>query len=380
MPYKDNAALPDNIKNALPDEAQNIWRRAFNAAYDQYEGDEEKCNKMAWGVIKSAGYKKNDKGDWIKENKFTINDIEIFSTGTWKGDTYTEDDLKEIVQNFELLKDEIKPNIHIGHDRGLEHDGQPALGWITKLTIKGKKLLADLSDVPEIVYNAIKKKLYTRVSSEILWGVKHNQSGKQYGKVLTGVALIGASNNIPAVRTLADLSVFTSNGHIRQYDFTVQEGIIKNIGGDKMSEELIKKYKEDLDEANKKISVIASEAKEYKERLEKIQAEQEEDKKNRGIEDIKKYCEDQVKAGKLSPAARDILLSNINQKTYTEKEGFNFSFAQVKEILEKQYTLDMTERTRHDTDKDFDDSGDGINNKVVKYAREKKLTYADAMS
>ena len=382
MPYQNNEALPDNIKNSLPQEAQNIWRDAFNSAYAQNKGDEEKCNKQAWGAVTNAGYQKNEKGEWAKKEKFTsynLENIEIFSEGEWKGDTYNHTDLEEIVNNFELLKDEIKPNIHIGHDRGLEHDGQPALGWITKLTIKGIKLLADLNDVPEIVYNAIKKKLYSRVSSEILWGVKHTKSNKRYGKVLTGVAIIGASNNIPAVRTLQDLAVFTDITYTKVYDFNIKEGIIHDIGGDKMSEEL-KQYKEDLENANKKAELAAQEAKEYKEKLEKMEAQKLEDSKNRETENIKKYCEDQIKAGKLAPAASEIILQDIDKKIYTEDNKFSFSFSQIKDILEKQYTIDMNEQTRYTNNEDkADNIDDVINKKVNEHMKSQKMTYTEAM-
>ncbi len=382
MPYEINEKLPNSIKDSLPSKAQDIWRNAFNSAYEKYKDDEEKCNQIAWGAVKNAGYEKDDKGNWIKKEKFTsftIKDMEIFSAGIWKGDSYTEDDLDEIVNNYNILKDEIKPCIHIGHDRALENDGQPSLGWLTNLRRKGKKLLTDAIDVPEIVYNAVKKKLYKRISSEIIWGLKHTATNKRYGKVLTGVALVGSA--IPAVRTLQDLTVFTLDVEGRKiYSLPVENGLIQNIGGDKMTElEMQKKYTEELTMANKKADAALKEAKEYKEKLEQMAIERENEHKKIIVDGIKTYCEDQVKAGKLAPIARDLIVNEIEKKTYTIKDGYSFTFDQVKAILEKQYTLDMDEKSLNDSGDKTSNVEDKVDITVRKYMKESKLTYTEAM-
>lgn len=64
MPYTVNTA-PDRIKK-LPTKAQKIWIAAFNAAYSEYNRNEEKANKTAWTAVKKAGYKKNSSGDWVR--------------------------------------------------------------------------------------------------------------------------------------------------------------------------------------------------------------------------------------------------------------------------------------------------------------------------
>jgi cation transport regulator len=66
MPYKTNQELPDSVKNSLPKAAQDVFRKAFNAALKEYN-DEEKAVKVAWSAVKKAGFKKTD-GQWTKEN------------------------------------------------------------------------------------------------------------------------------------------------------------------------------------------------------------------------------------------------------------------------------------------------------------------------
>lgn len=64
MPYSGLDSLPPAVKK-LPEKAQKIWLNAFNSAYKQHDGDEEKAFKIAWGAVKNAGYetKKNDNFD-----------------------------------------------------------------------------------------------------------------------------------------------------------------------------------------------------------------------------------------------------------------------------------------------------------------------------
>ncbi len=60
MPYtKEN--LPDAIKK-MPAHAQEIWMAAYNSAWSQYHGDEEKCAVTAWAAVKQQ-YSEKD-GVW----------------------------------------------------------------------------------------------------------------------------------------------------------------------------------------------------------------------------------------------------------------------------------------------------------------------------
>ena len=72
MPYKSNTDLPDNVTNVLPKHAQDIFREAFNSAYDEYKdpedrrGDadrEETARRVAWAAVKNK-YEKGDDGKW----------------------------------------------------------------------------------------------------------------------------------------------------------------------------------------------------------------------------------------------------------------------------------------------------------------------------
>lgn len=69
MPYKSIADLPDSVRDNVPKHAQEIYKEAFNSAYDEYkergaEGREETAHKVAWSAVKKK-YRKDEKsGKW----------------------------------------------------------------------------------------------------------------------------------------------------------------------------------------------------------------------------------------------------------------------------------------------------------------------------
>lgn len=72
MPYKDLSDLPESVRDNVPRHAQEIYKEAFNSAWDEYKdpddrrGDasrEETAHKVAWSAVKQS-YEKGDDGRW----------------------------------------------------------------------------------------------------------------------------------------------------------------------------------------------------------------------------------------------------------------------------------------------------------------------------
>ena len=72
MPYPSLDDLPETVQENLPRHAQEIYKEAFNSAWDEYRdadkrrGDasrEETAHKVAWSAVKEK-YQKGDDGDW----------------------------------------------------------------------------------------------------------------------------------------------------------------------------------------------------------------------------------------------------------------------------------------------------------------------------
>ena len=67
MPYKTISQLPDSVKDNLPKHAQEIYKGAFNSAWEQYDHDDERSHKIAWGAVKQEYEKDEDSGKWKKK-------------------------------------------------------------------------------------------------------------------------------------------------------------------------------------------------------------------------------------------------------------------------------------------------------------------------
>ncbi len=65
MPYAKKTDLPESVRHALPSHAQDIYKQAFNAAWDEYGHDESRAHRVAWGAVERS-YRKNSDGTWVK--------------------------------------------------------------------------------------------------------------------------------------------------------------------------------------------------------------------------------------------------------------------------------------------------------------------------
>lgn len=65
MPYRSNDDLPDSIRTHLPPHAQDIFRAAFNSAWQSYAARdpahlEEIAHRIAWAAVKRRYRKAGD--------------------------------------------------------------------------------------------------------------------------------------------------------------------------------------------------------------------------------------------------------------------------------------------------------------------------------
>jgi cation transport regulator len=65
MPYDKRSELPESVRDNLPAHAQDIYKEAFNSAWDEYDHDESRSHRVAWGAVKQS-YHKNESGDWVE--------------------------------------------------------------------------------------------------------------------------------------------------------------------------------------------------------------------------------------------------------------------------------------------------------------------------
>lgn len=270
---------------------------------------------------------------------YNIQGVEIFSAGTWNGDKYTVDDLNEMVEAFSETKAGVQPFIKIGHDREQklianekgfpQRDGKPAAGWIDRIYVRGNKLVADFSEVPQKIYDLLQKKAYKKVSSEIFWNIKINN--KIYKKMLGAVALLGADT--PGVMNLSDIlamyGIEIGEGELKVYNKEItleQEGdlsmdleVLKKEYADKVAAQTaeIQKLKESTDAAKAEAEAQKKEVealKEFKTQAEKRQLELEVEAQKAKTD---KFLSDLEKDLNVSPAMKPYIVELLGE---TKKE------------------------------------------------------------
>lgn len=303
MPFTINDV--DKHNSGLGKRQKERWVSVANSVLSRCEGDdcEASAIKQANAVVKQMSDSAEIKG------------VEIFATGTWHGDEYTENDLDAMVESFSSKGFEAP--VKLGHNKDQEKDGQPAFGWIANIYREGKKLLADFADVPKRVAEAIKNKQYRQVSSEIIWNYKEGMP-----RVLRAVALLGA--DIPEVKGLEPLDkaeiVFNDN------EVDVKYCQIKFE--DKWQEPEIYIFKEvemETKEYKEKIEALEAKVAEFESKVEDgetAKAQLKEFKASARAEKIKNTIENWKKEGKVLPAhekeLQSLMESSTEEKVYSE--------------------------------------------------------------
>lgn len=64
MPYARTSDLPNRVKEHLPDHAQEIFREAFNQAYEPYHHDEVRAFRVAWSAVETKYVQDAGTGSW----------------------------------------------------------------------------------------------------------------------------------------------------------------------------------------------------------------------------------------------------------------------------------------------------------------------------
>jgi hypothetical protein len=203
--------VPPQIKKhkgcSLSLEQANKWTEIYEA--EKTSGGVDNPAAGAWSKFENE-YKISD-SNWIKiENESTedaeefkledielkeIKDVELFKSGIHNNIPFSDEDIEEIVNNFNNMKLE-NPDFQLPLTIGHIKDGtEPAVGWFDNVRKIGGSIYADYVKLPETVFNLIKTGAYKNRSIELFFNFKQN--GNRIGKMLKSCALLGAA--LPAV-------------------------------------------------------------------------------------------------------------------------------------------------------------------------------------
>lgn len=312
--------------------------------------------------------------------------VEIFAAGEWNGDKYSVDDLDQLIVAFNETKDKLKPYVKLGHgekQKLLAEDELPAAGWIVNLYREGRKLLADVKNIPKKIYDLIKNKAYARISSEIFTNIRID--GKEYPYALKAISLLGGET--PAVHNLDDIMalyaqsvkaiVFETEAKVRRYEFS-QENLLENKQEEKNMEELEKAKQEivSLKEENSKLTAELEESKKFSQEL---------TEKNEALKKEKRYAEinakvDQlIKDKKILPAQSEtlktILLNAEGEKKFKMGDKEMSSEELILNFVNSSNVSVNTEgKTETGKTQDLDQDS-----KVKEFMAKNKVSYKEAL-
>jgi hypothetical protein len=176
-----------------------------------------------------------------KPMKFAeLKEVELFSTGVHRGKNFDKGELDEISTNFQKFGKLVKPPMVLGHDENqeiLQNSGLPAAGWTVATKVVPKdgehKLVADFSDVPEVVKDVIGRKAYKRISVELYPNFK--EGGSEHGLMLRRVGLLGA--DVPEVKNLQDVVNMYDDGDSTEVIYASDGGTVTMADEEKKKQE-----------------------------------------------------------------------------------------------------------------------------------------------
>lgn len=411
MPYtKKN--MPEKIKK-LPSKAQDIFISAFNSAFKQYNGDEEKSNATAWAAVKKM-FKKDTMGNWVKacegfnymvslaetENKL----VEIMRTGKWKHPSYgdleiTENTIDNIIYNFNDNVRGVDISIDLEHGES-SYKGEAA-GWIKRLEKKNDRLLAEI-DWTKLGKEKLKDKIYQYFSPEFKFVYQDAETGKVYNNVLFG----GSLTNRPFIKKMNPVMLSEDintnyceyiqlnkkedennmNPELRKAlkldEKATEEQVIEAIN--KLNESNIK-----LDELNKSVESLSNDNKELKKENETLTTKLSEATKTKSTveEDNIKLSErvKEIEAQLLDADWEKVSSIALSEGKLTQKmlpvyeKSFKADPTATKEMIKVlEPVIDLSEKGTS-TGNDTKTNTQLFNDEVTKYMSENKVDYNQAI-
>ena len=137
---------------------------------------------------------------------YELKDVDVVVKGKWKGQTFTDQMLDNIVNAFNELKGKVNVKFKFGHDdkqKLIQADGYPNIGLINSLKKVGDRIKAHIVRIPKKVMDLMNIGSYNEISPEINPFYHDSTTGKTYKNILSNVALLGEEHK--AMTSLTDI-------------------------------------------------------------------------------------------------------------------------------------------------------------------------------
>jgi hypothetical protein len=266
---------------------------------------------------------------------------EIFSSGKWNGDTFTDEDMESMANAFSETSATWGVPIKLSH----EHPSHlPTVGWVENVRRVGSKLLADFKRVPKKIFELIQAGGYRGKSAEVFFNIDVN--GKKYPKLLKAVALLGIDPK--AVQSINDLiSLYaTAGGSVaKEYDGNGDHKSY-DLGNQKEEDGIMEELKTKLAEAEKNFAQASekSQALEVEigalkagldsmtKRAEGAEAKVAEFAEAAVAQGIQNHVEKLILDGKLAPAKKEFAITLLKGLKSTGEKKYK--------LADKEYSLE----------------------------------------
>lgn len=266
-------------------------------------------------------YEENEKG-------FLMKGIEAFKAGTWRGKTYTVENLQEMANNFKALKEAnlLEPPMKVDHSES----ARDQIGWIENLYVEGDSLLADVLFTEEDAMEKVKRGTWKKVSAEIYSNYKEEANGKNYGMVFRALSIV----SIPQLKSIKGI-VLNSESIEDEVNIGMNEEQLKALLDEKLAG--LGENKVDFSELSTNLldgfkTFYAEEVEAYKEEAKQAKADAkamaEAVKASKIAEEVKTYSE----AGKIVPAQEEALTSLLGSFSDEQKEMFSKFMENVTDV------------------------------------------------
>ncbi|HWP59011.1 MAG TPA: ChaB family protein [Candidatus Acidoferrales bacterium] len=210
MPYSANTELPEAVRSVLPEEAQSIWRNAFNSAVYDQELSEERAFQVAWAAVENAGYEKGEDGRWIKKQMQGVGllaaialaslgseleqpvRVRVNALGKWVHPVtgtfeVSADDVSNAVREFKARKNPLAVDYEHQTYQNPPVEA-PAAGWVSDIADLGKGVFEYVISFTKRAAEKIKSGEY-KFLSPVLFKARDRNTNKPIGMIFGVPAL-----------------------------------------------------------------------------------------------------------------------------------------------------------------------------------------------
>jgi len=349
--------VPQETISRAVSELQKVLAGAKKAGFACGEEDKKKFSQDLTVIADRLREKyADDPNVVVLDNKVLVKNQHLFQVGTWNGVPVDQNMINEMVANYKALEGSFLPSITAGHDREIHHalEGELSLGWVHAPRAAFPYMDGDLEFPIDFFDKYVDPGKLRFKSIEVMEDFHRN--GKNYGTVLTSLALLGV--NPPALNDLGPV--------VRPFADQEKDAIrivFDNGGEEGMPAEDIKKFEDEiakLKAENAKLKKFEADNATLKKEKEEAEQQATHFSAQLRAKDAQMAADKLKVEGKLLPADEDgfkffyLTLDGETKLTFSQKDGSEMKKSQIEMFMD----IMNSAKPKVDLDGESKDEGD----------------------